>query len=74
MVLMASGIAMAFISLLLTAEIGAGPLAYIGEAFSTALVLFGLGYYIVSKVGELKREIRSEFDEMRIKEEGRVAQ
>ncbi len=48
-------------------------MAYIGEAFSTALVLFGLGYYIVSKVGELKREIRSEFDEMRIKEEGRTA-
>lgn len=71
MTLMASGIAMAFISFLLTSEIGAGPLAYIGEAFSTSLILFGLGYYVVSKVGELKREIRNEFDEMKLKEERR---
>ena len=68
---MVSGIAMAFISFLLTTEIGAGALTYIGEAFSTSLILFGLGYYVVSKVGEMRREIRSEFDEMRLKEERR---
>lgn len=60
MKLQASGIVMAFVALMLTEEIGVGPLTYIGEAFSTSLILFGLGYYVVSKVGEMKREIRQE--------------
>ncbi len=60
MVLLTSGVLMGFLSFLLTKEIGGGPLTYIGEAFSTSLVLFGLGYYVVSKVGELKSEIRRE--------------
>ena len=65
MVLLLSGIVMAFVAFLLTEEIGVGPLTYIGEAFSTSLILFGLGYYVVSKVGEMKREIRQELMDMK---------
>ena len=60
MVLIASAIALAFVSFIVTQEIGAGPLTYIGEAFSTALCLFGFGIYAVKKFGEFKTEIRNE--------------
>ena len=56
-VLIASAVAMAFVSFFLTMDVGAGPLAYIGEALSAALGLFGIGIYAVKKVGEIKTEI-----------------
>ena len=37
MLLIASAVAMAFVSFALTLDIGAGPLTYIGEALSAAL-------------------------------------
>jgi len=54
--------AMGFVSLLLTMEIGTGPLAYIAETLSAALAIFGIGAYVVDKVDELKREIRGELE------------
>ncbi len=58
--LIVSAVTMGFLSLALTMEIGAGPLAYIAEALSAALAIFGIGAYVVNKVGEMKREIRDE--------------
>ena len=58
--LILSAVTMGFLSLALTMEIGAGPLAYIAEALSAALAIFGIGAYVVNKVGEMKREIRDE--------------
>jgi len=63
--LIVSAAAMGFVSLLLTMEIGTGPLAYIAETLSAALAIFGIGAYVVNKVGEMKREIRDELDLMR---------
>lgn len=69
--LIVSAVVMAFLSLLLTMEIGVGPLTYIGEALTSALGLFGIGVYAVNKVKEIRREIRTEFDELRSSEERR---
>ena len=64
-VLIASAITMAFLSLFLTLDIGAGPLTYIGEALSAALGLFGISVYVVNRVGQLKNEIHEEMDRYR---------
>jgi len=61
--LIASAIAMAFTSLFLTMDVGAGPLTYIGEALSAALMLYGIGIYAVNKMGEVRREIDKRFSE-----------
>lgn len=58
-VLIASAIALAFVSFLMTHDIGAGPLTYIAEALSTALGLFGISIYVVNRVNGLENEIRS---------------
>ena len=50
MLLIASAVAMAFVSFALTLDIGAGPLTYIGEALSAALGLFGISVYVVNRV------------------------
>lgn len=63
--LIVSAVVMAFASFLLTMEIGAGPLTYIGEALTSALGLFGIGVFAANKVKEIRREIQSEFDEMK---------
>lgn len=68
-VLIASAVTLAFLSFLLTRDIGAGPLTYIGEALSAALGIFGFGIYIVNKMGDFKTEIRNELS--RIKDEER---
>lgn len=65
MVLIASAVAMAFISFFMTLEIGAGPLTYIGEALSAALGLFGISVYVVNRFGQLRNEIHSEMDRLR---------
>ena len=57
--LIASSIARANVSFLITKDIGAGPLTYIGEALSTALGIFGIGVYFAGKVTEFKKEIRN---------------
>ncbi|MBR6375799.1 MAG: hypothetical protein IKR91_06165 [Alloprevotella sp.] len=71
-VLILSAVAMAFVSFFLTMDVGAGPLAYIGEALSAALGLFGIGIYAVKKVGEMKTEIREQLEMIR-KEAGHEA-
>lgn len=67
--LIASAIALAFVSFLTTKDIGAGPLTYIGEALSAALGLFGISIYVVNKVSDMKNEIRNELNAFR-KEKG----
>lgn len=69
--LIASAIALAFVSFLTTKDIGAGPLTYIGEALSAALGLFGISIYVVNKVSDMKNEIRNELNAFR-KEKGDV--
>ena len=57
--LIASSIALAFVSFLITQDIGGGRLTYIGEALSAALGIFGIGVYFAGKVTEFKKEIRN---------------
>ena len=66
-VLIASAIAMGFLSFFTTKEIGAGPLTYIGEALSAALALFGINVYYGNQLSSFKTEIRKEL--MNLKEE-----
>ena len=65
MVLIASAVAMAFVSFAQTLDIGAGPLTYIGEALSAALGLFGISVYVVNRVGQMRNEIHAEMDQIR---------
>ena len=69
MVLIASAIAMGFLSFILTLDIGAGPLTYIGEALSAALALFGISVYMVNRFGQLRNELRTELDQIRREEQ-----
>ena len=68
-VLIASAIAMAFVSLAITDDIGAGPLTYIGEALSAALAIFGIGIYFAKSMHDFKSEIRAYVDEQGSKNE-----
>ena len=63
--LIVAAVSMGFVSLALTMEIGSGPLAYIAETLSAALAIFGISTWAVNKVGEMKREIRDELDQIR---------
>lgn len=67
--LIASAIAMGFLSFILTLDIGAGPLTYIGEALSAALALFGISVYMVNRFGQLRNELRTELDQIRREEQ-----
>lgn len=68
-VLIASAIAMGFLSFFTTKEIGGGPLTYIGEALSAALALFGINVYYDNQLSSFKKEIRREFDNIKEEEE-----
>lgn len=68
MALIASAIALAFISFFLTLDIGAGPLTYIGEALSAALGLFGISVYVVNRFGQFQKEVRRELLQMKEEE------
>ena len=70
MLLIASAVAMAFVSFALTLDIGAGPLTYIGEALSAALGLFGISVYVVNRVGQMRNEIHAEMDQIRRERHG----
>ena len=63
--LIVSAIFMAFLSFLMTRDIGAGPLTYIGEALSAALGIFGVAAYFVNQMSQFKTEVRQELDQMR---------
>lgn len=51
-VLIASGIILAFLSFALTFTIATGSLIYISEAFMTAGGIFGVSIYFKNKMGE----------------------
>lgn len=51
-VLIASGIVLAFLSFALTSTIATGSLIYISEAFMTAGGIFGVSIYFKNKIGE----------------------
>ncbi|MBQ3752788.1 MAG: hypothetical protein II864_04480 [Prevotella sp.] len=70
MLLIASAVAMAFVSFALTLDIGAGPLTYIGEALSAALGLFGISVYVVNRVGQMRNEIHAVMDQIRRERRG----
>lgn len=65
-VLIASAVAMGFTSFLMTLDIGAGPLTYIGESLSAALALFGISVFVVNRVGQMRNEIHAEMDRFRM--------
>ena len=67
--LIASAIAMGFLSFLTTEDIGAGPLTYIGEALSAALALFGVAAYFGNQLASFKTEIRKELGVIKKEEE-----
>ncbi len=58
--LITSSIVIAFVSFILTLDIGVGTLTYIGEALSGALAIFGISAYAVSAISKFKAEIRDE--------------
>lgn len=58
--LIASAIAMGFLSFIITLDIGPGPLTYIGEALSAALVIFGLGVYVSGKVDDKFNDLKAQ--------------
>lgn len=64
-VLILSSIVIAFLSLILTMTIGAGVLAYIGEALSAALAIFGIGVYFANKMAQFQTDIKAEMDNIR---------
>jgi hypothetical protein len=63
--LIISGIVIAFISLIITMTIGAGVLAYIGEALSSALAIFGIGVYVTNKLAQFENDARNEIDKIK---------
>ena len=65
MLLIASAVAMGFLSFLITEDIGAGPLTYIGEALSAALAIFGISVYVVNRVSDMQKEIREQLNQMK---------
>lgn len=70
MALIASSIAMGFICFLTTEEIGPGPLTYIGESLSAALLLFGVTNYFSNEVARFKNDMRQHVQELLQEEKG----
>ena len=63
-VLILSGIVLAFVSTILTTTIAAGVLIYISEAFMTAGGIFGVSIYFNSKIGEFSTNTTNEIGKM----------
>lgn len=55
-ILIASGIVLAFLSFALTYTVATGSLIYISQAFITAGAIFGVSIYFKSKLGEFKSD------------------
>ncbi len=62
--LILSAIALAFLSFIITEDIGAGPLTYIGEALSAALGIFGISIYVVNRLDGIRNDLHREMTEM----------
>ncbi len=63
--LIASAIAMGFLSFIVTETVGSGPLAYIGETLTAALAIFGVAAYFVNQMAQFKTDVRKELDDIR---------
>lgn len=63
-VLIASGIILAFLSTILTTTIATGVLIYISEAFMTAGGIFGVSIYFNSKIGEFSTNTTNKIGQM----------
>ena len=62
--LILSAIALAFLSFIITEDIGAGPLTYIGEALSAALGIFGISIYVVNRLDGIRNDLHREMTEI----------
>ncbi len=60
--LIASSVAMAFICLFITLDIGGGPLTYIGESLSAALALFGIGVFADGKLKDIRQDLMTRYE------------
>lgn len=63
-VLILSGIVLAFVSTIITTTIAAGVLIYISEAFMTAGGIFGVSIYFNSKIGEFSTNTTNQIEQM----------
>lgn len=63
-VLILSGIVLAFLSTILTTTIATGVLVYISEAFMTAGGIFGVSIYFNSKIGEFSTNTAIKIEQM----------
>lgn len=63
-VLILSGIVLAFLSTILTTTIATGVLIYISEAFMTAGGIFGVSIYFNSKIGEFSTNTATKIEQM----------
>lgn len=63
-VLILSGIVLAFVSTIITTTIAAGVLIYISEAFMTAGGIFGVSIYFNSKIGEFSTDTAKKLGRM----------
>lgn len=66
--LLVSGMALAFISFACTFTIATGSLIYISEAFMTAGGIFGVSIYFKNKLGEYGTTIEKKVEEILEKE------
>lgn len=55
-VMIISAIVLVFVSFVLTLAIGNGVLAYVGEAFGSALMIFGIVNYFRSQFNDFKAD------------------
>lgn len=62
--LIVSGIAIAYIDLLINDKINGGTLTYVGEAFSTAGILLGFGIYIRNTVRDIDNKVQQKLNDL----------
>ena len=60
-----SAIVLVFFSFALTLAIGNGVLAYVGEAFGSALMIFGIVNYFRSQFNDFKADCNKVLDEVK---------
>ena len=58
--LIASAIAVAIISVVLTMDVGGGTNTYIGIAISGALAIFGITTFAITQIAQFKQQIQEE--------------
>ena len=58
--LISSAIGVGVFSIIVTLDIGAGALTYIGEALSGALAIFGVAAYALARLRDIDSHVRDE--------------